>query len=1163
MKKLFSLLIVFISIKCFGQVYQVLPQYGYEMKRVNATLVLLAPSDTVTNKTGIARIGTVLYSGNGTKWTAATSTDTTSLSNRINLKVNISDTAAMLSNYAKTSAVALKVNISDTAAMLANYAKTSAVNSAVALKVNISDTAAMLTPYLRKIDTASLSNRINLKANINNATFTGTFATAAGAIGNASLANGAVANLSGTNTGDQNLQSVTNLGATTTNSITASSLIKSGGTASQILAADGSVITAGNFITITGGQISSTSGASGGGSSVNYYLNGGTNQGTFGGSTYYEFSKTAVIGTGADFNIAADGYIASFITDAADPSLLKIPAGNWNLEFYFNSSSAGGSPSFYVELYKYDGTTFTSIASSSATPEGITNGTTIDAYYTSLAVPETVLDINDRLAIRVYVNHSSKTITLHTQNGHLCEVITTFTTGLTALNGLQAQVQNFATGTSGTDFAISSTGSTHTFNLPDASAANRGVITTGTQTIAGAKTFSSNVTASITGNAGTATALQTARTIGTTTGDATSAGSTFDGTANNTNALTLATVNTNVGSFGSATQSPTYTVNGKGLLTAAANVTITPAVGSISGLGTGVATALGVNTGSAGAVVLFNGNAGTPSALVGTNITGTASLNINGTVGATTATTGAFTTATASTSLRTPLLIGGTTTTSPLTYQPTSGVGTTGADHIFKVGNNGATEAMRILNNGNLGIGTSTPTTSLEIGNGTGTKQLYINSSNNMVLGVSGGSVLGFPSGDITLMFTTSNKPLGITNQSANPLIFGTNALERMRIDANGNLGINTTSPAASALLDLTSTTKGFLLPRMTTTERNAIASPATGLSIYNTTLNTNDTYDGTQWQRFGASTSITGTAAISTSLTTPLLIGGTATTSPLTYKTTTGVGTTGADHIFKVGNNGATEAMRILNNADIGIGTSSPTAKLHLFNAATTYLDVESSAASGIVRLKGGGYNGIFSEILGVNQWGIGGGGTSKTMLFYTDNTERMRISSGGNVGIGNTSPAYKLDVSGVIYGLNQIVANSTITDPTTNNTLSNGTVFSLNGVTTNNNFGMGLGAIRNSKYDIWFQTGSSNGGGYRWYIGTSEKMTMDANGSVAIGTTTPAASALLDVTSTTKGLLFPRMTTTQKNAITGPSAGLVVYDTTLNKLCVFTTVWETITSL
>lgn len=63
-----------------------------------------------------------------------------------------------------------------------------------------------------------------------------------------------------------------------------------------------------------------------------------------------------------------------------------------------------------------------------------------------------------------------------------------------------------------------------------------------------------------------------------------------------------------------------------------------------------------------------------------------------------------------------------------------------------------------------------------------------------------------------------------------------------------------------------------------------------------------------------------------------------------------------------------------------------------------------------------------------------------------------------------------------------------------------------------------------------------------------------------------TPAdlTSALLNLVSTTKGFLPPRMTTTQKNAIATPAAGLVVYDTTLNKLCVRTAAaWETITSI
>jgi hypothetical protein len=72
------------------------------------------------------------------------------------------------------------------------------------------------------------------------------------------------------------------------------------------------------------------------------------------------------------------------------------------------------------------------------------------------------------------------------------------------------------------------------------------------------------------------------------------------------------------------------------------------AVGGITGLGTGVATALAVNVGSAGAPIVLNGALGTPSSGTVTNLTGTASININGTVGATTPTTGAFTTLNAS-----------------------------------------------------------------------------------------------------------------------------------------------------------------------------------------------------------------------------------------------------------------------------------------------------------------------------------------------------------------------------------------------------------------------------------------------------------------------------------------------------------------------------------
>ena len=96
--------------------------------------------------------------------------DTASLSNRINLKVGYTDTASMLTPYFRKSDTAtisnridLKLNISDTAAMLSPYARINTVNAGLATKVNISDTSGMLTPYLRKVDTLSLSSRIDLR----------------------------------------------------------------------------------------------------------------------------------------------------------------------------------------------------------------------------------------------------------------------------------------------------------------------------------------------------------------------------------------------------------------------------------------------------------------------------------------------------------------------------------------------------------------------------------------------------------------------------------------------------------------------------------------------------------------------------------------------------------------------------------------------------------------------------------------------------------------------------------------------------------------------------------------------------------------------------------------------------------------------------------------
>jgi len=103
------------------------------------------------------------------------------------------------------------------------------------------------------------------------------------------------------------------------------------------------------------------------------------------------------------------------------------------------------------------------------------------------------------------------------------------------------------------------------------------------------------ITGDLTGNADTATALATGRTIGM-TGDMTWTSASFDGTGNVTGAGTLATVNSNVGQFGTTTAIPVVTVNAKGLVTAVTTATISTALTIAADNGSNDSVALGTDT---------------------------------------------------------------------------------------------------------------------------------------------------------------------------------------------------------------------------------------------------------------------------------------------------------------------------------------------------------------------------------------------------------------------------------------------------------------------------------------------------------------------------------------------------------------------------------------
>jgi hypothetical protein len=280
--------------------------------------------------------------------------------------------------------------------------------------------------------------------------------------------------------------------------------------------------------------------------------------------------------------------------------------------------------------------------------------------------------------------------------------------------------------------------------------------------------------------------------------------------------------------------------------------------------------------------------------------------------------------------------------------------------------------------------------------------------------------------------------------------------------------------------------------------------------------------------------------------------------------------------------------------NNRLGIGTSSPSTTLHVVGQAT--ISTALSISGGFVMTEAGNVHNFTAPA------------TNRTIRFIT-NSQSFSLFSTGNFAINTTTDAgFRLDVNGTA----RISPTLTI-----NGTAGAAPILQLNanGFNSNNQYFV----FRASNADK-FQFGYTQGGAsnrlfiYNPLFANDALRIMEATNNVGINTTTDAGfrldvngtarfsdkiffgranfssndtdgqlrlvanavvynsagaaststtSSCFEITSTTKGFLPPRMTTTQKNAIASPAAGLVVYDTTLAKLCVYTTTWETITSL
>jgi len=184
-------------------------------------------------------------------------------------------------------------------------------------------------------------------------------------------------------------------------------------------------------------------------------------------------------------------------------------------------------------------------------------------------------------------------------------------------------------------------------------------------------------------------------------------------------------------------------------------------------------------------------------------------------------------------------------------------------------------------------------------------------------------------------------------------------------------------------------------------------------------------------------------------------------------------------------------------------------------------------------------------------NRLGIGTASPATTLqIAGTTTTQNILAQTGATYDIGVSATRFRDGWFSRNVNCGSIWANN-LALATTNLTLYNSSVAVIGTL-----FGTG---------NLLLSTGTQTDAGFKLDVnGTLRVSSNSFLAATYVNVVTAQTSAILQADSTSRGFLPPRMTTTQKNAIASPATGLVVYDTTLGKLCVRgAAAWETITSL